>query len=581
MGSTRDRIRTAERGPAAAAACVREDARLHALSASPDSAPPQPRRHCASAVALSQPVSRDMVRAQRRRPASCHRRMASRSLLTATLVVACLAVARGGDPNYAFDDYTNLLPLPNHHTNGTTLLVLPARLTWSWGGSGGQPKVLAAATRRYDGIIFAWGSPTVQPPSGTAVLRRVNIKVDDPDDSFAALQLGMDESYALDVPTTGTATIHAPAVWGALRALETLAQMIEYHPGGTPMGAQGNKAAMPWGSQMDARHQKEYTLAWAPWHIADAPRFQHRGIMLDTARHFFTVPGILRQFDAMAAAKMNTMHWHITDGNSVPIESKLFPELHRKGAYNPVTMVYTQEQVKGVVDYARFRGIRVVPEFDMPAHANAWALGAPAGAMLLCPKATGFGNTTGFDTQGNPDAYFDATSEAAYTFLDSFIGEMAGLFPDKVLHLGGDEVGSACYNQSASVREWLQRHPGAGVDDIIPMFWTRVHKIAAKHGKSVMNWEEVFEAIYLKGGPTVCKAGVDSCKGGPGCTGFVSVALYECIFCVLIGRPLCVCTQTWTMVRFSMRAEWHEERDRTRGGEVVRCGGAPSSDRQR
>jgi hypothetical protein len=201
--------------------------------------------------------------------------------------------------------------------------------------------------------------------------------------------------------------------------------------------------------------------------------------------------------------------------------------------------------------------------------------------MLLCPKATGFGNTTGFDTQGNPDAYFDATSEAAYTFLDSFIGEMAGLFPDKVLHLGGDEVGSACYNQSASVREWLQRHPGAGVDDIIPMFWTRVHKIAAKHGKSVMNWEEVFEAIYLKGGPTVCKAGVDSCKGGPGCTGFVSVALYECIFCVLIGRPLCVCTQTWTMVRFSMRAEWHEERDRTRGGEVVRCGGAPSSDRQR
>ena len=120
----------------------------------------------------------------------------------------------------------------------------------------------------------------------------------------------MDESYTLDVPTSGTATIRAPTVWGALRALETLAQLIEFHPDGAPMGAQGNKMAQPWGSKVDACHQKEYTLAWAPWHIADAPRFQHRGLMLDTARHFFTVPGILRQFDAMAAAKLNTMHWH-------------------------------------------------------------------------------------------------------------------------------------------------------------------------------------------------------------------------------------------------------------------------------
>ena len=228
-------------------------------------------------------------------------------LLTATFVVGYLAaVARAGDAHYGYDDYINLLPLPNHHTNGTTLLVLPAKLNWTWSGPGAEPEVLAAATRRYDAIIFAWGAPTVQPPRGAACLEQVDISVDDTDDSFATLQLGMDESYTMEVPTTGAATIRAPTVWGALRALETLAQMIEYHPDGTPMGALGNTMAMPWGSQVDARHQKEYTLAWAPWHIADAPRFKHRGIMLDTARHFFTVPGILRQFDAMAAAKVKS-----------------------------------------------------------------------------------------------------------------------------------------------------------------------------------------------------------------------------------------------------------------------------------
>ena len=198
------------------------------------------------------------------------------SSMVAVLLVASAGVARAGDPHYAFDDYTNHLPLPNGPTtNGTTLLVLPAKLTWSWSGSGAQPEVLAAATRRYDEIIFAWGAPTVKPPAGAASLERVVILVDDPDDSFTTLQLGMDESYTLDVPTAGTASIHAPTVWGALRALETLAQMIEYHPEGTPQGI--------WGSKIDGSHQKEYTLAWAPWHITDAPRFQHRGVMLDSA----------------------------------------------------------------------------------------------------------------------------------------------------------------------------------------------------------------------------------------------------------------------------------------------------------
>ena len=125
----------------------------------------------------------------------------------------------------------------------------------------------------------------------------------------------------------------------------------------------------------------------------------------------------------------------------------------------------------------------------MKAHSNAWALGAPAGTMVLCKEMKIWGNTVGKDTEGNPLAYFDPTSEETYSFVDAFLGEMAGLFPDKVLHLGGDEVGVTCYNESASVRAWLGEHPGVGLNDLIPMFWTRVHQIATKHKKSVTNWE--------------------------------------------------------------------------------------------
>ena len=121
----------------------------------------------------------------------------------------------------------------------------------------------------------------------------------------------------------------------------------------------------------------------------------------------------------MAAAKLNTLHWHITDGNSVPIESKLFPDLANTGAY-ALTMIYSQEQVKTIVEYARHRGIRVVPEFDMPGHATAWALGSPAGVILNC-------SVLGKDSDGHWTSQFDPTSESTYTFLDAFIGEMAAL----------------------------------------------------------------------------------------------------------------------------------------------------------
>src|SRR5205085_1250447 len=158
--------------------------------------------------------------------------------------------------------------------------------------------------------------------------------------------LNEDESYSLEV-SEKQASLKAPTTVGALRGLETFLQLLE--------------------SDRDG-----YFIPGVE--IQDKPRFRWRGLLIDVGRHYEPMEVLKRNLDAMAAVKLNVLHWHLTEDQGFRIESKKFPKLHQMGSDG---LFYTQDEARVIIAYARERGIRVVPEFDMPGHSTSWAVSHP------------------------------------------------------------------------------------------------------------------------------------------------------------------------------------------------------------
>ena len=183
----------------------------------------------------------------------------------------------------------------------------------------------------------------------------------------------------------------------------------------------------------------------------------------------------------MAAVKMNVLHWHLSDDQGFRVESKVFPKLHQLGSDGKY---YLQSEVREIVAYARDRGIRIVPEFDMPGHSTAWLVGYPELAAAPGPYK--------IERQwGVFEPCMDPSKEEIYEFLDSFIEEMAGLFPDEYLHIGGDEVMPTQWNSSERIRNFKKRHNLSSNHDLHVYFNQRVLEILAKHGKKMIGWDEI------------------------------------------------------------------------------------------
>jgi len=262
-----------------------------------------------------------------------------------------------------------------------------------------------------------------------------------------------DESYTLDVSASG-AKLNAPNPLGILHGLETFAQLVTISPDGFAVSAA---------------------------HIDDKPRFVWRGLMIDVSRHFIPLDVIKRNIDGMAAVKMNVFHWHLSENQGFRIESRIFPKLQELGSDG---LFYTQAEARELIEYARDRGIRVVPEFDMPGHSTSWFVGYPELASAPGPYQIE-------RAWGIFDPAMDPTRESTYKFLDKFIGEMSKLFPDPYFHIGGDEVNGKQWDANPKIQEFMRAHSLRDNHALQAYFNTRVQKIVSKHGKIMIGWDEV------------------------------------------------------------------------------------------
>ena len=345
---------------------------------------------------------------------------------------------------------SNLMPQPARVTPGQGRLKVDSSFRVALTGYN-EPRLEHAAQRlirhleRTTGLIL---STELAPAASPATLVIATSAASAP-----VQKLGEDESYRL-VVTPAQARLAAPNPLGALRGMETFLQLVE---------ADRDSFAAP------------------AVRIDDRPRFPWRGLMMDVSRHWLPVEVVKRNLDAMAAVKMNVLHWHLSDDQGFRVQCRRYPKLHEMGSDGHY---YTQQQVRDVIDYARERGTRVVPEFDMPGHATSWFVGYPELASAPGPYT--------IDRKwGIFDPAMDPTRDEVYRFLDGFVGEMAALFPDEYFHIGGDEVNGKQWSASARIQTFMREHGIHNNEALQAYFSSHVQPIVARHGKKVIGWDEI------------------------------------------------------------------------------------------
>jgi len=339
----------------------------------------------------------------------------------------------------------NLMPMPASVQTGTGQL--PITQSFSAAVAGTRDAALDGTVQRFvTQLSRQTGIPFRPKPGATATLQ---IHADH--GRQAVQKLGEDESYELTVTDSG-AKLTASTSLGVLRGLQTFLQLAQITPTGFAVPAVT---------------------------IKDQPRFPWRGTLIDVSRHFIPIDVLKRNLDGMAAVKMNVLHWHLSDDQGFRVESKVFPKLTGMGSDE---MFYTQEEIRDLITYAHDRGIRVMPEFDIPGHSRSWFLGYPELSSGAGPYTL---------EGGGIDPIMDPTRESTYKFLEKFIAEMAKLFPDAYFHIGGDEVDGKQWDANPQIQAFIHAHGMKNNQDLQAYFNQRLQKIVAKNHKIMVGWDEI------------------------------------------------------------------------------------------
>lgn len=354
-------------------------------------------------------------------------------------------------PSFTQDRTLELMPVPRSIKSTAVRYRITKSFTIGVTGNPGDRvyKEASRALRRLDnrmGFFFKQGNITTKDNNTGASLL---IEVKRP----AELKLHEDESYTLNSGAKQVKIV-ANCDLGAIRGLETLQQLLSVDADG-------------------------YYIPGVE--VIDAPRFPWRGLLLDITLHWMPMDVVKRTLDCMAAVKLNVLHLHLTEDQMFGIESKVFPRLHEVGAEGNY---YTQEDIKEVIAYADQRGIRVVPEFDVPGHCTSWLKAYPELASVK----------RDYELQryfGVFDPVLDVTKDYTYEFLDKLFTEMSQLFPDEYFHIGGDENTGKDWDRNPDIKAYMQKKGMKSYRELETEFIQRLLPVLQKNGKKMMGWDEI------------------------------------------------------------------------------------------
>jgi hexosaminidase len=367
-----------------------------------------------------------------------------------TVLLMCVALPCGSST-------LNLMPWPSQVTQQDGFLVLNHRPRIEV--SGGDERVRRAMYRFVHNLSVRTGEPFERRFSGEQEGPLFVIHCAGP--GLRVQGLEEDESYHLTVDGKGI-ELSAANPLGVMHGLETVLQLVESGPQGW---------VIP-----EVR-------------IEDNPRFAWRGLMIDVSRHFIPLSQIERNVDGMAAVKLNILHLHLSDDEGFRVESKSCPRLTEVASDG---LFYSQNQIRELIAYARGRGVRVVPEFDVPGHAVSWLVAYPR--LASGPAPQGLVRSQGDDVRPP----LDPTQEATYKLLDTVFAEMESLFPDRYFHIGGDEVDCKYWDADGHIQAWMRTHQIRDNHALQMYFTRRVQKIVEKHGKNMEGWDEILDGDMPK-----------------------------------------------------------------------------------